>query len=320
MFYLYPITAADIFGVFEVCKVNSTAHLHQQAGIFKEHSEHKHGDDIWFYDAVQQSTHRTMDPSKASLFVIPALVSLVLRSSAKHGEETICGVRSDQYVSLVQERLDREPYFNRSNGADHLFCASDWRVGVGANQSAAWLRQSMRGTFESRILRDITVPYVSQIVLVPQSEVGAISPNDRTVHIFFAGKTLAHRGYASRRLFCDMVDSHHPKATVCYRTHMKSNHRQGTKPSRLEKVASLDEYFKNLQISNFSAMIRGDTPTSGRLYDMFVTGTVPLLLSDNIWGTGLPFPEKVPWQRLLISVEEQQTLSMGKSAAAHKVS
>ena len=83
MFYLYPTTSGegDIFGAFERCKENSTAPLSAQleGGHFRNHSLHKHGDDLWFYDAVQTSKYRTYDPEQATLFVIPVLISLMLR-------------------------------------------------------------------------------------------------------------------------------------------------------------------------------------------------------------------------------------------------
>jgi hypothetical protein len=153
---------------------------------------------------------------------------------------------------------------------------------------------------------------VSQVVALPRGQLAPPTPpGARDVRIFFAGKTKGAAGYASRRLFCDMVHLHQPKpaATICDGT------KGITKPTVEEKAALLAAYFRTTQHANFSGMIRGDTPTSGRLYDMFATGTIPLLLSDNIWGTGLPFPEKVPWKRLLIVVEEQQTYSTNNFTA-----
>ena len=40
---------------------------------------------------------------------------------------------------------------------------------------------------------------------------------------------------------------------------------------------------------------------------MFVTGTVPMLLSDNVWGAALPFPRRVPWKQLLVPLSERYT-------------
>lgn len=87
MFYLYPTTSGegDIFGAFERCKENSTAPLSAQleGGHFRNHSLHKHGDDLWFYDAVQTSKYRTYDPEQATLFVFSCVFYLMCSSDAK---------------------------------------------------------------------------------------------------------------------------------------------------------------------------------------------------------------------------------------------
>ena len=79
MFYLYPTTSDDIFGAFERCKENSSAPLSAQSGRFYNHSIHKHGDDLRFYDDIQTSQYRTYDPEQATLYVIPVLISFMLR-------------------------------------------------------------------------------------------------------------------------------------------------------------------------------------------------------------------------------------------------
>ena len=188
------------------------------------------------------------------------------------------------------------------------FCASDWRVntlGV-AMEVSPWLKRSIRGTFEARLNRDITVPYVSQAArLSPQPTFGP-PLTQRKWNVFFAGKTsLKHGGYASRRNFCDMLNLASKVGgvlgkTACLPTHFKTYNNK-----TLNKVESTALYFENMRQANFSAMIRGDTPSSGRIYDMFLTGTVPMLLSDNLWGAALPFPRRVPWKQLLLPLSER---------------
>ena len=52
-------------------------------------------------------------------------------------------------------------------------------------------------------------------------------------------------------------------------------------------------YERRLACSEFALMIHGDSPSSGRLYDTLAYGTIPIIISDRLWHSGLPFPGKV---------------------------
>ena len=57
--------------------------------------------------------------------------------------------------------------------------------------------------------------------------------------------------------------------------------------------------------SRFNLVLRGDSPSSRRLYDGLAVGTLPVLVSDELWSVGLPFQCLVPWRRFAISVAER---------------
>ena len=57
--------------------------------------------------------------------------------------------------------------------------------------------------------------------------------------------------------------------------------------------------------ARFNLVLRGDSPSSRRLYDGMAVGTLPVLVSDELWSVGLPFQCLVPWRRFAISVAEQ---------------
>jgi len=51
-------------------------------------------------------------------------------------------------------------------------------------------------------------------------------------------------------------------------------------------------YAHRLARSDFALMVRGDSPSSRRLYDALAYGAVPIIISDRLWHVAMPFPGK----------------------------
>ena len=66
-------------------------------------------------------------------------------------------------------------------------------------------------------------------------------------------------------------------------------------------------YLNLMRHAQFSLVILGDTPSTSRMYDAISAGTVPVIVSDEIWAVGLPFPTIVPWQGMALRVSEHET-------------
>ena len=47
----------------------------------------------------------------------------------------------------------------------------------------------------------------------------------------------------------------------------------------------------------YNLVLRGDSPSSRRLYDGVAAGALTVLVSDETWAVGLPFQCLVPWRR-----------------------
>ena len=52
-------------------------------------------------------------------------------------------------------------------------------------------------------------------------------------------------------------------------------------------------------------VISGDTPTTSRLYDALAVGAIPVILSDHLFETGLPFMSTVPWHAMVFWIPER---------------
>lgn len=77
----------------------------------------------------------------------------------------------------------------------------------------------------------------------------------------------------------------------------------------LDQAKNPDQYLKILANSRFGLMLAGDTPSTGRLYDIISSGSIPIILSKYLLRDGLPFVDKVPYYRFCYFVDEQQEIN-----------
>ena len=56
--------------------------------------------------------------------------------------------------------------------------------------------------------------------------------------------------------------------------------------------------------SKFNLVLRGDSPSSRRLYDGIAVGALTVLVSDEAWSVGLPFACLGPWRRMALTLSE----------------
>ena len=68
--------------------------------------------------------------------------------------------------------------------------------------------------------------------------------------------------------------------------------------------------------SRFGWHVRGDTPSSNRIYDILALGAVPLVVSPDTTKLGscemcqsLPFLHELPWHEIVVLVNDSQLLS-----------
>ena len=52
--------------------------------------------------------------------------------------------------------------------------------------------------------------------------------------------------------------------------------------------------------TKFSLIIQGDTSSTSRLYDSISRGAVPVIVSDHLTESGLPFTWRVPWKDFVV--------------------
>lgn len=103
--------------------------------------DHWYGADVLFHQQLLRSPHRELDASRADLFLVPLHLSLGFythRYYFKHFT-AVAAKPMREAVAYVRRTW---PYFDRRNGADHLFIMSQVRVGL---RRGGWGRVGRRG-------------------------------------------------------------------------------------------------------------------------------------------------------------------------------
>lgn len=75
--------------------------------------------------------------------------------------------------------------------------------------------------------------------------------------------------------------------------------------------------------ARFVLCIRGDIPSSPRLYETVRAGSIPVFVSDHIWRVGLPFQCFVPYELMTLSISErdiQQDAALALRNLSHGIS
>lgn len=66
-------------------------------------------------------------------------------------------------------------------------------------------------------------------------------------------------------------------------------------------------YVSNFFNTKFGLVIRGDTPSTSRLYDTICSGAMPIILSEHIKYIGLPFVEVINYEDFSFFINREKT-------------
>lgn len=63
-------------------------------------------------------------------------------------------------------------------------------------------------------------------------------------------------------------------------------------------------YLKHIYNSKFGLVIKGDTPSTSRFYDLVASGTIPIIISNFLYLEGLPFKNLVDYHKFCYFIDE----------------
>lgn len=270
-------------------------------------STHLFASEVAIHKALSNSDVRTLDPNEADFFFVPVYVSC--NFSTINGFPAIGHARSliKSAIDLVSLEL---PFWNRSNGSDHVFVAShDFGSCFHTLEDVAIADGVPKFLKNSIILQTFGVTYkhpcqdVDNIVIPPYISSESIrttlekSParGQRDIFAFFRGKMELHPKNVSGRYYSKRV------RTVIWRSY------NGDQKFYLKRERFAG-YQSEIARSIFCLCPLGWAPWSPRLVESVVLGCVPVIIAD---GIRLPFPSAVKWPEISITVAEKDVRKLG---------
>ena len=297
--------------------------------------EDQYSGEIYFLRQLRGHRWRVTDPASALLFVVPLYINTALQPSV---EGTSCnGTHYQRLLDATAAAVEATEQYTRHQGADHVLVVNSWKLAQKPPHQAPWSKKGQlpndhfRHVFRNAIVGhmetrhddemgfwrcSVVSPYVANFDEAAQAHRRPTGAPERDVSFYFQGgaNNRGTYGYAFRQAALAQLDGL-PRAHVSAfslpgnaapcRAAVSTNCRSGRS----------NNAFRNLMArARFNLMLRGDSPSSRRLYDGIAAGALSVLVSDQLWAVGLPFGCLVPWRRMAFTLAERPFLSAAGAA------
>jgi hypothetical protein len=281
--------------------------------------EVKHTDDYWFAKAAMIHPQRTLDPSKAKLFVIPTLLNVIVDLvQVHHGNHSLCfQTRCNlELMQRVDEFLANSVWFQQNQGRDHVMVASHWASEwYVAREDYPHLPTVHLIGWENR---NWNVPASGTTTIMPKLCVGRPCPqhttaNNKTEDFAMIASMHPERPmFDSRSHICDWMMMKTPKSNQpSSGPSLLRNLKHDTATSTWLSSSSSNNHnhiihytmtacgpgpqCPALATSRFGFHVPGDTYGSNRLIDTILSGTVPIFTYPQQYDV---LPDWIDWQSL----------------------
>ncbi|KAK8319852.1 hypothetical protein V6Z11_A13G270100 [Gossypium hirsutum] len=251
---------------------------------------------------------RTFDPYEADFFFVPVYVSC--NFSTVNGFPAIGHARS-LISSAIQLISSNYPFWNRTQGSDHIFVAShDYGACFHAMEDRAIDDGIPDFMKNSIILQTFGVNYkhpcqdVEHVVIPPYIPPESVRntlekaplTGKRDIMVFFRGKMEVHPKNVSGKFYGKKV------RTEIWRRY------NGDRRFYLQRQRFAG-YQSEIVRSVFCLCPLGWAPWSPRLVESVALGCVPVIIAD---GIQLPFPSAVKWSEISLTVAERDVGKLGR--------
>ncbi|KAG8073090.1 hypothetical protein GUJ93_ZPchr0006g44844 [Zizania palustris] len=267
-------------------------------------SRHLFAAEVALHEALLSYAGRAARPEDAELFFVPVYVSC--NFSTVNGFPSLSHARGllAEAVELVRRQM---PYWNRSEGADHVFVAShDFGACFHPMEDVAitdgipeFLKRSIllqtfgvQGTHVCQEVEHVVIPPH----VPPEVALELLEPEkaQRDIFAFFRGKMEVHPKNISGRFYSKKV-----------RTELLQ--RYGRNRKFYLKRKRYDNYRSEMARSLFCLCPLGWAPWSPRLVESVLLGCIPVIIADDI---RLPFPSVLQWSDISLQVAEKDVASL----------
>ncbi|KFK27620.1 hypothetical protein AALP_AA8G407200 [Arabis alpina] len=271
-------------------------------------STHLFASEVAIHRALSSSSIRTLNSEEADFFFVPVYVSCNFSTINNFPSLTHARSLLNSAVNLLSNKY---PFWNRTQGSDHVFVAShDFGACFHAMEDMAIEEGIPEFMKNSIILQTFGVNYkhpcqeadhvVIPPYIPPESVHRAIEKapvnGRRDIWAFFRGKMEVNPKNISGRFYSKGVRTAILKKYGGRRRFYLNRHR-------------FAGYRSEIVRSVFCLCPLGWAPWSPRLVESAVLGCVPVVIAD---GIKLPFAETVRWSEISLTVAEKDVRNLRK--------
>lgn len=289
--------------------------------------EDQYAGETYFLHQLRGHRWRTRNPEEALLFVVPLYANAAFQPSMKG--LSCNGTHYMELFDRTARAVAASPQYARHRGADHLLVSNSWRIALRAPKQVPWapsqrstdsfrhiFRNAIVGHMETRHAKDagfwrcsVVSPYVANFD--ERAAPHLRPPRERELSYYFQGgaNNRGSFGYALRQAALAQLETLDGAAISAFSLPGKPAPCSDALRSNCKSARSAAAFRSRIASAKFNLLLRGDSPTSRRLYDGVASGAVPVLVSDLIWALGLPFQCLVPWRDLAVTVAEAAFVS-----------
>lgn len=244
------------------------------------HGSHKHDNDYHFLLSAWYHPLRTIDPNQAKLFVVPVLFNMLISASAYPSNATgLCwkGRCNREILDYMEETLRDSPWFQRHQGRDHfatLPCFHWDHPKVELTKSFPSILQC-----HALIYGDSPIPLAENRLGLATMHVGEACDlvPIKTADLVFVGRMQSGIKFRPRRDVCQWMNEWEYNNNISMPT-----------CGRGQRCPALAE-------ARLGFHIRGDSPSSSRLMDTLLSGTVPIFTQSKQY---LAVPDFYDWDKV----------------------
>ena len=322
-FYLYEGPDFDDGSWFEPCA----------RGLRGEKvTEDQYAGEHYFLQQLRNHRWRVLEPMAALLFVVPLYVNAALQPSMQGA--SCNGTHYQELLDRTAAAVAKTPQYERHLGADHVLLCNSWKLAQKPPQQAPWSRLGQRSaeffrtTFRNAIVGhmeaqhgadtgfwrcSVVSPYVANFDDAAFPRVHTLPPTaaERDVSFYFQGgaNNRGTYGYAFRQAALAQLETL-PRAHISAFSLPSGgvacrSPERGGPTSNCRSARSSPQFRDLMRRSRYNLVLRGDSPSSRRLYDGVAVGAMTVVVSDHLWTVGLPFPCLVPWRRFTFTLSER---------------
>lgn len=271
----------------------------------------KHCVDVWFAKAsLGNDSWRVYDPSEADVFVVPTLIVQLARGFCRD-------YKLHNVLSHLDESLGKSQWYQRNNGSDHIFVASDFLTERSRFRKYRNIFNMIQGHHDGF---EVGNPIPGHINVDCGQH--TLFEKRQSRYLFHVVGQIDYRSaYMARRAICESIKVIPEIAlqSVCAST---STMRKTVfnQPCQHTFVActikhGIDFYCNTLKQSKFLLWTPGDTPSSTRLYDAIANGVIPVVVHSE-QQKYLPFRFRIPWKYLTLDLNVSKKALKGNEPHA----